>query len=268
MDSRTREKYESYFDTYDYQDEMETGKDWKAPGRVLKLNHVKRIVGNPSGKMILDAGCGSGIFSVLFAKEGADVKAIDVSGKSIETAREWARREAVWLDAEVSTTEDFKTKRKFDIILALDSVMYTDDFLPIADNLFRHLKPGGILILSVPNLYRWTTIMSVFDDYPLNKVKSLFRKISVKRESLPYLKHPPWVWESLLRRSGFAIEKRVGCFIFPSLKSERADKWLWRRGWLVSLMRSFENRASDTKPFYYAGQLFIVVARKPGQQVV
>jgi len=263
MDSDKRKRYVSYFDTYDYWGEMETGKAWKVPSRLAKMNHIRRIVGNPEGKRILDAGCGSGIFSVIFAKAGADVKAIDISEKSIRTVKEWAKKEAVWIDAEVSTTEGFKGNKRFDIILALDSTMYTDNFRPISDNIFHHLKPGGILIFKVPNFFRWASLMSAFDDYPLSKIKSVFRKAAKKKHGLPYMKHPPWVWEALLRKSGFEIESKIGCFIFPSLKSERADMWLWKREWFVSLMRLFEYRVSDRKPFHYMGQSFIVVARRP-----
>lgn len=263
MGRNTQERYRSYFDGYRYMDEMLSGSAWKKPINSAKLNHINRIVGYPAGKRILDAGCGSGIFSVHFAKMGADVKAIDISEESIKTVREWAKKEAVWVDAEVSSIEGFRSDTMFDLILALDSLMYTDNIRPATDNLFRHLRPGGILVLEVPNLFRWASIMSAFDQYPLSGVRKIFRKLTRKGDKLPYQKHPPWVWESLLRKSGFGIDSRTGCFIFPSLKSEKADSWLWRRRGIVSASRLVEQRVSDARPFSYLGQSFILVARKP-----
>ena len=54
---------------------------------------VARIIGDLSGKALLDYGCGQGEEAVYFAKLGAKVSAIDISSAGIAITRESRTRE-------------------------------------------------------------------------------------------------------------------------------------------------------------------------------
>jgi len=49
----------------------------------------------PKGATILDAGCGTGLFSIAIAKRGFNVTAIDIAAQMVEQAKVDAKREGV-----------------------------------------------------------------------------------------------------------------------------------------------------------------------------
>ncbi len=109
-------------------------------------------------KKILDAGCGTGIFSVIFAKKGAEkVFGIDISEESLNTARNLAR------EFNLSNTE-FKVDnmlelqfpdKYFDIVWAWGSAHHTINPLKAMDELIRVLADNGTLFIA---LYKKTNL--------------------------------------------------------------------------------------------------------------
>jgi len=67
-------------------------------------------------KKVIDMGCGFGHLSIILAKNGFTVKAIDISKEAIERVKEIANRENVKIKTEVSPIQRFKIKEKFDAI--------------------------------------------------------------------------------------------------------------------------------------------------------
>jgi 2-polyprenyl-3-methyl-5-hydroxy-6-metoxy-1,4-benzoquinol methylase len=57
------------------------------PGKLYNFEFCLNVLGDLSGKRILDVGCGVGSDAILFAKCGASVVGVDISEKSIEVAR-------------------------------------------------------------------------------------------------------------------------------------------------------------------------------------
>jgi 2-polyprenyl-3-methyl-5-hydroxy-6-metoxy-1,4-benzoquinol methylase len=64
-----------------------------AMGRALyPLEVAYEILGDIRGKRLLDVGCGLGENSLLFARWGAHVTGVDVSGESLAVARQRAEK--------------------------------------------------------------------------------------------------------------------------------------------------------------------------------
>lgn len=94
---------------------------------------ILNLAGEFNGKSIMDLGCGTGVLSVIAAKEGAEsVLACDIHEPSLEATRYNARQNGV-VDAMHAMKSDMfgsiPEDRKFDLILAN---------LPIAD-VFGHI---------------------------------------------------------------------------------------------------------------------------------
>lgn len=111
------------------------------------------------GKTVLDAGCGTGIFSIIFANHGsARVTGIDISRGSLETARGLA--EKFGLDNARFLQQDMLElpfpDSEFDIVWAWGTVHHTTDPFRAIDQLIRVLKPGGSLLLAVYTRTRLT----------------------------------------------------------------------------------------------------------------
>jgi ubiquinone/menaquinone biosynthesis C-methylase UbiE len=104
------------------------------------------------GKAVLDSGCGTGIFSIIFAKNGAgQVTGIDISPGSLGTAESLKQKFGL-------TNARFEQQdmlhlpyadASFDIVWAWGTVHHTTDPLGAIDGLIRVLKPGGSILLAI-----------------------------------------------------------------------------------------------------------------------
>jgi len=104
------------------------------------------------GKTILDSGCGTGIFSIIFANHGAgQVTGIDISEGSLGTARGLA--EKFKLDNAAFEQQDMLVlpykNESFDIVWAWGTVHHTTDPYRAIDELSRVLKQDGSILLAV-----------------------------------------------------------------------------------------------------------------------
>lgn len=112
------------------------------------------------GDRVLDAGCGAGTFSFEAARVGAAVTAIDGSGAMIALAQK--RQQELGLadiSFEVALLDSLSAwpAGTFDVVLSSSVLEYLPDLPGEVARLVRLLKPGGRLILSLPNsesLYR------------------------------------------------------------------------------------------------------------------
>jgi ubiquinone/menaquinone biosynthesis C-methylase UbiE len=115
------------------------------------------------GKSVLDAGCGTGIFSVIFARNGAGrVTGIDISAGSLETAKSLKAKFAVD-NAEFRLQDMLRlpfADGSFDIVWAWGTVHHTTDPFRAISELIRVLRPGGSLFLAV---YKRTKVTFVHE---------------------------------------------------------------------------------------------------------
>jgi SAM-dependent methyltransferase len=111
-----------------------------------------RIIGDPAGKLLLDYGCGQGEEAVYFAKLGAKVTAIDVSGVGITITQERARMNGVagQVDARImdATATEFPPNT-FDIVHGL-GVLHHVGLQPGLKEVHRVLKPAGHAVFLEP----------------------------------------------------------------------------------------------------------------------
>ena len=103
----------------------------------------------------LDAGCGSGYFSRLLTASGLNVHGIDASLPMVDMARELADEASlsdVLVFDSVTTVESLPfPDHHFEGCICLSVLEYLDHPNLCLDELQRVLKPGGLLILSVPH---------------------------------------------------------------------------------------------------------------------
>ena len=115
----------------------------------LVTTFLDRVLPKKPGSL-LDAGCGSGVFSRYLASHGWKVTAIDASPEMIEEARMSVGDNSI--EYSVSTIEEFEAKPKsFDAILSLSILEYVEDDEAVIGKLISLLAEGGVLVVSVPN---------------------------------------------------------------------------------------------------------------------
>lgn len=106
-----------------------------------------------SGDKILDIGCGAGTLCLYYAQKGYSVSGIDISSKAIESAKESAKY--LHLDANATFEKmDFPNeipREKFDFIIFTEVIEHLKDDNLALEQIFRLLKPKGIVFLSTPS---------------------------------------------------------------------------------------------------------------------
>jgi ubiquinone/menaquinone biosynthesis C-methylase UbiE len=116
-----------------------------------------------TNKNILDSGCGTGIFSLIFAKKGAkEVVGIDISEGSLKTGN--SLKEKFNLDNLKFQKHNMLDlpfpDKSFDIVWAWGTVHHTTNPLKAIDELSRVLKENGTLLLAV---YKKTTLTPIHE---------------------------------------------------------------------------------------------------------
>lgn len=124
------------------------------------LNHFQ-ISSNTS---IADFGCGPGLYTTLFAENGADVTGIDFSAESIKYARKMANEKGLKVSYYKQNYLEFKTDKRFDLI-----TMIFCDYCALSPKqrelmllkFYSFLKPGGLILLDVHSIEAFNKIKEV-----------------------------------------------------------------------------------------------------------
>lgn len=113
-----------------------------------------RLVGDVSGRRILDAGCGSGPLTAALRDSGAVVTGFDASAAMVDLARQRLGEDADLHVADLGAPLPFNDA-EFDDVVASLVLHYLEDWAGPLAELRRVLEPGGRLILSVnhPSAY-------------------------------------------------------------------------------------------------------------------
>jgi 2-polyprenyl-6-hydroxyphenyl methylase/3-demethylubiquinone-9 3-methyltransferase len=109
------------------------------------------------GKKWLDAGCGSGRLTRMLAEKGSSVLGMDASHRMVEAALSFSSSTVFPTLGSVEFREIETITRlpladaSLDGILCSSVVEYLDNPDQCIDEFCRVLRPGGLLLLSVPN---------------------------------------------------------------------------------------------------------------------
>lgn len=105
------------------------------------------------GSRLLDVGAGSGALSVVAARAGADVTAIDIDPAAVGATIANAAANDVAVDA--STAPLASLTGRWDVVVANISA---SSLLDLADDLRRARAPGGVLVVSGILTERWDEV--------------------------------------------------------------------------------------------------------------
>lgn len=127
---------------------------WASPaGRVRVARRARMLVehaGVTAGTHVLEAGCGTGLFTVELASTGANVDAVDISPALLEKAQERPGCEHVrFLLGNIETGESLGGS--YDAVVGI-SVLHHLDATRALPKLIAVLKPGGRFVFTEPNL--------------------------------------------------------------------------------------------------------------------
>jgi len=105
------------------------------------------LIGDVSGRDVLDAGGGEGRTARILARKGARVTGVDLSERMIDLARAQERREPLGIRYEAWSICDMPDLEddSFDAALAVMALMDCPDYEGAVREFARVLRPGGML---------------------------------------------------------------------------------------------------------------------------
>jgi 2-polyprenyl-3-methyl-5-hydroxy-6-metoxy-1,4-benzoquinol methylase len=206
--------------------------EYTRPVDVKKMAFVDRYLAPLRPCSILELGCGQGL--ILQELRDCDAIGVEIDEREAVIAR------AKELDVRVGHAGRYDAGREFDVVIASEVIEHMLEPQSLLENAARHLRPGGMLLLTTPNGYGYYEL----SERHLNP-RYLIRSNNVLRWLLgkkPYKRgdsvdHCQWFTMRRLlrmtRKAGFSlIEQQNSDFISGSeLDIQLASKLPY---WLVS----------------------------------
>ncbi len=124
------------------------------------------------GKNVLDAGCGSGFYSLYALKQKASVTAVDLSESMLDYVKKKDKKKRIkFYQADLSRGLPFIEPESQDYIISALFLHYIENWDTLVKDFYRVLKPGGKLYISTHH---------PFSDYNYFKKENYFKKYFVE----------------------------------------------------------------------------------------
>lgn len=146
------------------------GKDWWNPtGGMAALHMINPVrfeyfskkLGPFKGKKVLDIGCGGGLLSEEFAKNGAIVTGVDLSPVAIEAAKKHAEENGLEIDYRNCSVADIEDG-EFDIVVCAEMLEHVDDLPKMIADSASKVKKGGYYIFETINKTAAAWFLAIF----------------------------------------------------------------------------------------------------------
>jgi len=174
---------------------------------IVRKRHVMGLFDKTGGRF-LDAGCGTGDFIPDLVGRNGKVTALDFAEDMIAQSR--SRMAKKGLDKQVDfavgdvTNLDF-ADNFFDAIIGVGLIEYLTDYRAAFQEFYRVLKPGGIVIVTVPSIV--SPFMAYETLVPKCKgvVKQMLAAAGLREPERKYFQRHfvPWALDRDLRRIGY-----------------------------------------------------------------
>jgi len=126
---------------------IESRIDTKSPHNQTIKEKLFDLVGDYSGKTILDLGCGIGVFSKDLSNKAQKVVGIDISEKCIEYAKSKNNSDNIdYFTMDINNIN--LIKEKFDIVFSDMVFNYIEDYDKLLLNIYELLNDNGIVVFS------------------------------------------------------------------------------------------------------------------------
>jgi 2-polyprenyl-6-hydroxyphenyl methylase / 3-demethylubiquinone-9 3-methyltransferase len=169
-----------------------------------RLGFFLRALGDPAGKLVLDAGCGGGLVAKGLTAAGARVVGVDLSAGGLGVARRAAGGVGGGFAPVRGRLERLPfADGSFDAVVAADVLEHIPDLPAAVAELARVLAPGGSLAFDTINRTAWAWFTALFG------AERVLRVVPRGTHRWRLLIRPAEL-DRLLRRHGLAAVATVG----------------------------------------------------------
>lgn len=173
--------------TREYFDEVEARKYFVEP-HIPGFAEFERW----KGKKVLEIGCGIGTDTINFARNGAEVTAVDLTEKSLGVARQRAKvfgleNRIRFIQANAEELSSFVPVDSYDLVYSFGVIHHTPHPERVLDQVRQYVSPGSTLKIMVYNRWSWKVIwiLLAFGKGQFWKLKQLIAEYSEAQTGCP-----------------------------------------------------------------------------------
>jgi ubiquinone/menaquinone biosynthesis C-methylase UbiE len=147
------------------------------PSGIVALHLKRYLFAQPycTGKVVLDAACGTGYGSAELARVATRVVGVDLDEQAVEYARSRYGGDNIEFESMDVTALRFADE-SFDAVVSFEAIEHLEDGAAFLREVVRVLRPSGTFIVSTPNAARTT-------EHPANP----FHRVEYAREDFARL---------------------------------------------------------------------------------
>jgi SAM-dependent methyltransferase len=191
------------------------------------------------GKKVLEIGCGLGTDSINFARAGADITVVDLSGESLDLCKkrfEVFDLKAKFYEGNAERLSDFVPVEKYDLIYSFGVIHHTPHPERVMEQLERYCKPDTELRLMLYSKWSWKVLWIIFGygHGAIWRSDELVRRYSEAQEGSPVTFYYSFRGVRWLMRDYEVIEMHKD-HIFPYQIDKYVKyeyQWVWYFRWL------------------------------------
>lgn len=127
---------------------------WGTPAGRLRAKRRAELIsvgaGLRSGMRILEIGCGTGMFTEMFSRSGAQIIGVDISAELLDKAkaRNLPQEQVQFIE---KNFEEWDIDGSFDALIG-SSILHHLELMPSLTKIYNLLKPGGSMCFAEPNM--------------------------------------------------------------------------------------------------------------------
>lgn len=178
-----------------------------------RLKRLMNLVGNISGKKVLDIGCARGYVGSRIKALGNYVVGVDISESAAREAEKVLDKIYIF-DLEGSWPD---LGDKFDLAILPEILEHVFDPVEVLKKINSQLKDGGEIIITTPNIITWTNRASILSGNFEYTEQGLMDFGHIRFFTYKYL-------NKVLKDSGFTIIKE-NHIIFPGKLTKLLKPW-------------------------------------------
>jgi SAM-dependent methyltransferase len=185
----------------------------------LEFPGTSSLIPDVDGKRVLDAGCGTGVYSEHLVERGADVVGVDVSEEMLAHARD-AVDAAAFQQVDLADPLPFEDDA-FDGVVSALALSYVADWDHVFGEFRRVLRDGGFVVFSTSH---------PMDEFPpeSDDGENYFQVERVSKDwdvEVPYYRRPFSAMLTPLLENGFRLEEVLEPEPTEAFREQRPERY-------------------------------------------